>query len=114
MRENYKYVYFKSVPPGTTFIEKTYSRVADEQADVYIRDGYGVEYDTAKKEIIDSGPVMPFIDLPEDLPGREQLLNVGISIMDLVIEMDNFDHIPGIGQKTEERLIDYLEEWRKT
>ena len=115
MHDGYICVYFKEIPPNTTYSVKHYSWVIEEKAREYIERGYGCEYDPVKKVIIEQPlPEDIFTNLPEDFPGRESLLRVGVSLMELVLEMSDFRKIPGIGKVTEEKIFKYLEKWRAT
>lgn len=47
-------------------------------------------------------------DLPEDFPGRAQLIAAGFDMLAAVRGIRDFDAIKGIGQATEEKIVAYL------
>ena len=69
---------------------------------------------------VPTGEVQPVLDieedvidvavLPVDFPGRDDLIEAGITTLDAVRAIKDLDAIPGIGQKTEEKILAYLEE----
>jgi len=101
-------ILFSEVPEKTHFIKSSYSWVNETEALEYIKKGFGVQYDPVKKEVIERPKEDPFTNLPDDFPGREHLIQAGICLMELVLEMKDFDQIPGIGQVTEKRILEYL------
>jgi len=98
------HVLFHQVPPGTHFQKGCYSLVDEGLAGRYIQEGYGEAYDPVKKQAIRPDP-----SLPDDLPGREHFINSGITTMDQVREVSDYDLIEGIGQATEKKIIEYLD-----
>lgn len=47
-------------------------------------------------------------ELPTELPGRKALLEAGLKTITQVRAVRDFGQIPGIGEKTEERLVAWL------
>jgi len=48
--------------------------------------------------------------LPDDFPGRSSLLAAGITTIESVGKVMDFDELKGIGQATERRIVAYLEQ----
>lgn len=69
------------------------------QAEVLIEAGYAKEYAPA---------VNPQPDLPADLPGRDVFLSNGIKTLDELKLITDFTEIKGIGKKTAESIVKYL------
>jgi Xaa-Pro aminopeptidase len=77
--------------------------------------GYGVgetgEFDEKQaKELFRAGvaePVEAEDALPEDLPGRKQILNAGLSLEELK-EVKDFTEIKGITKAIAEKLTEYF------
>lgn len=91
-------ILFNERPEGTKFTPGAYSWVPDSQGEKYIEEGYGEEY----------SPGGAPNTLPDDIPGREALQEAGFNDLEAVRAIDDFDTIDGIGQKTEEKIIEYL------
>jgi len=48
--------------------------------------------------------------LPAEFPGREALIAAGFDSLAKVQAVADFDEIPGVGQITEERIIEWFED----
>ncbi len=53
-------------------------------------------------------PDEPTTDLPEDLPGRDALIDNGVILMSDVKAIPDFTEIKGIGKSTNEQILEYL------
>lgn len=50
------------------------------------------------------------VGLPDDIPGREQLLAAGVLSLDDVAAMEDLTDVDGIGKATAAKILAYLEE----
>jgi hypothetical protein len=51
---------------------------------------------------------LPSDELPADIPGRKELVAAGLTTLDAVRAVNDFDEIKGIGQATEAKILAYL------
>lgn len=49
-------------------------------------------------------------DLPEDLPGRKELIKAGFSTLEAVREIEDFTEVKGVGESKAEAIEAYLAE----
>ena len=54
-------------------------------------------------------PAQSGTEIPEGFPGRTALVAFGFTTLEEVRAVQDFDEIPGIGQVTEQRIVEYLE-----
>lgn len=61
------------------------------------------------EQIIEGGYGYPKMSLPEDLPGRKQLVNAGFDSLQSLRDVE-FKEVKGIGKKTAEQITDYFKQ----
>jgi hypothetical protein len=104
IRKGYIACLFHEVPTGTLYRAGAWSYVPEKQAAEYIRQGMAERW-------YFEGETPDEIDLPEDLPGRDALIEAGFKTVAGVLSIDDYDEVPGIGQVTEQKLRDYFNGW---
>lgn len=85
---------FRSVPPGSAYFAGTIAEVPEYLAEQYIDAGHA-------KRLTGT--------LPEDFPGREQLIAAGIFTTAEIKAVAKLEDLPGIGKATAERIRKALE-----
>lgn len=95
-RGNQIQLLFNDRPPGTHYREGHWSWVNDKQAEKYIKEGYAVEWNPETD------------NLPDDLPGKKAFREAGYNDIDVIRNLADWDAVPGIGQITEDKLVDYF------
>jgi hypothetical protein len=99
-------ILFHEVPPGTSFQKGHYSYVSREEGEGYIKNKFGEEYLPAEKKIIST---VSITDLPDDFPGRQQLIKAGICFLEMLPDIKDFKQIKGIGAGLETKIKEYLD-----
>lgn len=70
--------------------------IEQERAWQLIADGYGREWNPEAD------------NLPDDLPGKQAFQEAGYNDLNVIKNLADWDAVPGIGQKTEEKLTEYF------
>lgn len=50
----------------------------------------------------------PEDNLPDDLPGKKHFLEAGYNDLKVIEHLSDWDAVPGIGQITEDKLVEYF------
>lgn len=87
---------FDEVPEGTHFREGHWSWIDQAKANQYEAEGYGHEWQPEED------------NLPDDLPGKQAFQEAGYNDLDVIKNLADWDAVPGIGQKTEDKLVEYF------
>lgn len=95
-RGNQVSIVFDQVPPGTHYRVGHWSWVHEDKAEEYITEGYGREWKPEQD------------NLPDDLPGKAAFQEAGYNDLDVIKNLADWDQVPGIGQVTEEKLVEYF------
>lgn len=87
---------FSEVPPDTHYRKGFWSWVDEKKAKEYMSKGYAEEWKPEEDR------------LPDDLPGKKAFLEAGYNDLDVIKNLADWDEVPGIGQITEDKLVEYF------
>jgi hypothetical protein len=101
-----KCLLFHAKPEGTNYIKGHYSYVDSKDAERFIKSGEASLFDSKSGALVEAKEIET--DLPDDIPGKEKLIDAGLKYLGDLKKFDSFEWIPGVGKATEKQIKEWL------
>lgn len=100
-----KKVFVKRRMKGYSYKDGEVIEMPADHADLFLEKEFAV----SPKDAPEPEKAPETNDLPEDLPGRDALIDAGHKHYDALFNINDFRNITGIGKATEKKIVKYLE-----
>lgn len=100
MKNKIEYIWTKS-HPGFAYFTGYICELPEKTAKKLLKSGHIKKY-------VAPEPEAPVSDLPEDFPGRDALIEHGLTTLAEARQIKDFTEIKGIGKSTNAMILDFL------